>query len=202
MALDAKFLAKAKLRLRSLERAVAGLRQAETFADFQDEWYFFLVSFKTVYTALEQASKATGPDQVWFGLKKSERKNDPLLRYLYQARDDAEHGLSEGLDLEPGSLAIGVNREGASTHIHIEELRLEDGVAHVKGFKGLDDKPVLIEHSAPKAVLRTVICRGPVSYHPPSEHLGKSLANPSPLNVAELGFSHLTELVREAANRT
>lgn len=75
------------------ERAFEALCQAgQDRIAFQAHWADFLVQWKRTYSRIQQAAKDTPQERQWFGEANNERKRDPLLRWLYEARNDGEHG--------------------------------------------------------------------------------------------------------------
>ncbi len=196
--MDPKAIAKAKSRLRLAEKSVRELAACQNHQDFSDQWYGFLVAAKNVYTSLEQGSKVSPPARQWYGGKKQERRDDPLLQYLFQARDDDEHGLEPVTEFDPGGIGIQVNKPGFSQGMLIERLTvMDDGEIQLKA-KSLDGKPILIEQTLPHTKLAVVTGRGGVKYQPPTGHLGKALESGLPLPVAELAVQYLTRLISEA----
>lgn len=105
---------KARRRYRVAEASANALQNAPSYEAFADQWYIFLHAAKGIYTILQQGSKATAQAKQWFGGKNEERKKDPLLRYVTEARNDDEHGLEESTAVQPGSLELGVAAPGAS----------------------------------------------------------------------------------------
>lgn len=187
--MDRKALQKAESRLRIAKKAVADLESSKTFNDFSDNWYVFLTSAKNVYTVLEQGSKTSPQSRQWFGTKNKARKSDPLLQYLYEARNDDEHGLGSSVHLQPEKHEFGVSRPGYSNTV-----RLDGGPFHnviVSGcgtavvFEGigpppdltvtpLDNKPVLIRRIPATAILVEVTGRGDRKYPPPHISSGQT----------------------------
>lgn len=192
--MNPKALTKAKIRLRTAEKVVDNLAQCEDYDTFSELWYVFLTSSKSIYTVLEQGAKASPQSRQWFGGKKKERRTDPLLQYIYQARNDDEHGIEPTTEHVQGSLAIGVNRPGYSNHMTISGS-LKTGFWATSH----DGKPVLVERTLPH--VRLVIIHGrdeKIVYDPPTEHMGQPLTDTSPSNVAQLGLNYLSSLVEEA----
>jgi hypothetical protein len=185
-------LIKSKSRLRLAKKALETLSQCENFDDFTDAWFSFVTAFKSVYTTLEQGAKASPQSRQWFGAKQAIRRKDPLLQYVYQARNDDEHGLAPVARHVPESLAVGVSRPGYSSNMRIS---MKDGTITAQSLDGL---PVLVEHTAAHAALVTVTGLGNVKFHPPTTHLGQAIERNLPLPVARLAFSYLEKLVEEA----
>jgi hypothetical protein len=80
-------------RLQWAEEALADLNAATSFILAEKAWASFLVASSAFYSKLDQGSKGNGKSVVWFGLKKRQRKDDPVLRYLKFARNSDQHGI-------------------------------------------------------------------------------------------------------------
>ena len=50
------------------------------FAHAEEAWTDFLLAASTIYTKLEQGAKTSGQSAAWFGRKKKQRRDDPVLR--------------------------------------------------------------------------------------------------------------------------
>jgi hypothetical protein len=171
------------------------MRECNDFETFTDLWYTFLTAAKNVYTTLKKGAKSP-QDRQWFGGKENERRTDPLLQYVFQARDDDEHGLDEIAEHVNASLGIGVRKEGYATGVILNTL--PDGRLHVQSTDGL---PVLIESRAAHVRLKAVTGRGPVTYSPPKAHLGNGIDGSYPGPVARMAVAYLEALVAEAERR-
>jgi hypothetical protein len=197
--MDPKAIEKARSRLRVAEKAIRELEKAANHQEFSDSWYSFLTAAKNVYTSLEQGSKMSARSRQWYGAKKRERKNDALLQYLFQARDDDVHGLNPVTVLDPGRLVVGAFKPGMSNSIDAHISTDEMGRPTIHKLKSLDRKPILIEDRAPHTKLGTVTGRGNIKYLPPNSHMGKALESNLPIPVARLAISYLTGLVADAS---
>ena len=193
--MNTKAITKAKSRLRVAEKALVELTSCSDYQVFNDTWYTFLVAVKSVYTVLEQGAKISAQSQQWFGGVKRRRKNDQLLQYLFEARNDDEHGLENSTEHVPGSLAIGVQKPGFSNYMRFDGTTGPGGKMNVTS---LDGKPVLVAQTMPHAKLISVSARGDRTYDPPTSHKGQPVLDGSPINVAGLGLAYLIELVVEA----
>ena len=196
-----KSVLKAKARLRTAAQQLERVEASTSYEEFADQWYLFLVAAKNVYTMLEQGSKDTPQCRQWFGGVKQVRKSDPLLQYLFQARDDDEHGLSDVTKLESASLSIGKVRSGYSNHVSMSFTTDAIGRPVVHNIESRDGLPVLIEAREPHIALMPVTGRGGVVYPPPTKHLGKLLPDDLPLTVGKAGLVYLEALVSEAEAR-
>jgi hypothetical protein len=69
------------------------LKETKDPAIIETLWENFLIAANGIYSKLERGAKTNGKSKAWYGRKKHERKNDPLLSYLHHARNAAEHGI-------------------------------------------------------------------------------------------------------------
>ena len=151
--MDRKTIRKADSRFRLARRSINNLMRAEKFEDFEDSWYQFICAAKSVHTVLELGSKGNPKSRQWMDGKNTFRNNDPLLQYIYQSRNDNEHGLDTGLDASPGPLAIGAAGPGYSRAMNISGTVGPGGGLRVTS---LDGKPVRIEQKAGQILLKEV----------------------------------------------
>jgi len=204
---------KAKSRLRVAQKAVAELKSCRTYAEFSDTWYVMLTSSKNIYTVLEQGAKGSPQSMQWLGAKKQIRKDDPLLQYMFEARNDDEHGLGSALALKPELHEIGVAGPGFSNTVRLDGGPFSNvvisGSATAVAFAGgppppglrvtpLDGKPIQVRRTPATTILVPVIARGNRTYDPPTYHLGQELHDKSPVAVAELNVVYLAGLLDEA----
>ena len=187
---------KAELRL---ERARTSLQRAvnsRDFGEFESAWSDFLTYLNTVSVVLKKGAKDNPQSRQWFGDEQRIMRQDPLLRYLHQARNSDEHGIEPIAVLDPGGVGFG-HRQG----LHIHNL-----VAHPGGFHGtmstLSGEPVNVRVTPSHARLITVLDdRYGDSFDPPKEHLRQRLPDESPHTVGQHGLAYFERLVVEARSR-
>lgn len=196
--MDIKAIEKAASRLRVATKAIDSLPGCKDHAEFTDAWYTFLTAAKNIYTVLEQGAKVSAQSRQWFGAKAAERRGDALLQYLYEARNDDEHGLEQVAELDPGGTAIGVAKQGFSNSI---TLNGTFGPGKVMSITSNDGKPVLIENRSPHSKLSIITARGGRRLMPPSTHMGRQLPDGSPYTVGRTALLYLTELIEDARGR-
>ncbi|MEZ5917733.1 MAG: hypothetical protein R3C40_09265 [Parvularculaceae bacterium] len=176
---------------------------------------------KNVYTQIEKGSKSSAQSRQWFGSKKEFRRNDQLLQYMFQARDDDEHGLDLPVAIRPAQIEIGASGPNPSHYFRIDRAATQNFVMencifgdsgegaikfigdtpHDIRITSLDGGTVAVQHQAEAIELKPVIGRGDVTYNPPTEHLGRHLVLRDPLFIAGLYLDYLDGLVGEAAKR-
>jgi hypothetical protein len=180
------------------------LQGFEDFERFSDEWFIFLTAWKSVYTTLEQGAKVSPQSRQWFGGKKTERRDDPLLNYLFQARNDEEHGLSPGLragaidvmfGLPDGGLPVPEGTPDAEITVTAQQV---GGMMVVRATRS-DGGPIEVRNSrGPHIRLEDATTRDGKKAYAPIGHKGKRLDDYTPRGVARVGLDYLTALVREA----
>ena len=196
--MKALFLSQAEGRLKLAERALGEIHRAGGNAQaFQTHWLDFLIQWKGTYTKVQQAAKDTPQETQWFGDVNIERRKDPLLRWLYEARNDGEHGTD---------VSAKHQGPGFSFTTHGKEVMLKlnpDGSI----FLGPNGKPVAfddgkeveqIDIDPAESRLLPVKERDGKRWVPvPESHLGETI-QPIPRVAAELGLTWLASLVEVA----
>jgi len=152
--------------LRKAETELAAMRAATDVRVVRDHWIQFLHAIERVWS---KSAAHYGKSPKWSNWHKAyldQRRADPLLSYLVNARGAEEHTVEEVANPKPGSILIRGNSSGAA---YVERLRIEQGrVVEYRGDQPLEMSPAHVE-------LRTVVNRGK-SYPPPTSHLGAPLA--------------------------
>jgi hypothetical protein len=128
----------------------------------------------------------------WIGAKDTERRNDELLQYLFQARNDDEHGIEEVVEHVAEMMAIGHAGPWSPDNMMIIDL---NSPGHMKIAS---NTPVAVERLPAHAALRPVKDIGGNIYQPPTTHKGAYLTDNSPVAVARLGLIHLAAVLEEA----
>lgn len=191
-------LLQAQGRLKLAERAFAAICAAgHDSIEFQTHWLDFLVQWKGTYTKVQRAAKETPQEVQWFGDVNRERRNDALLRYLFEARNDGEHGI------DPSAVHMGPGFS-FTTHGRVLQIRTHaDGTLYL----GPDGKPVAlddgkeVEHidvePAESYLVEVKEYDGKRMVPPPTSHLGNPM-EPKPRIAAQLGLKWLRSLVATA----
>ena len=166
------------------------MKASNDFSAVERHWTAFLVSAGRVFTKLEQGAKTNGKSSAWFGRKINERRTDPLLCYLWHARNADEHTLENVTKLNPGYVKVTQAheidpKEQQAMHAHFEK----------------DGRPYailgIVEGVWPHPELMEVMDRGK-HYMPPTTHLGQKLAETSPAHIGDLALAYLSAMLAEA----
>jgi hypothetical protein len=184
-------------RLNKSKEAFGICRNAMRFGEFASGWAAFLIHTGSVINALEAGAQHTPQGRQWYGRIKREGRKDPLVSYMYQARNSEEHSTDNTTHPEPGRFVI-------SGDFTIERLVMQIGGVGTPGVSGRirarpGGRPIAIEHtpSGPR-LIPVVDSRFGTTFDVPKEHLGKPLQDDSPLAVAELYLEYLEDIVRKA----
>lgn len=188
---------KARKRLALARQHLAAIQAARSYPEFEDAWYQFLVAANSADAILEATSIKDNISQPWFGGKIRQRKKDPLLNYMHQARNSDEHGIESVTEHVPGS--IGISAIGGS--LHIRQLTFtEHGI--VGDFDTSNGGTPVFKHTPAHARLITVKNdKFSDSFDPPTKHLGQPLSDISPQAVAALWLAYLEDLTAESEAR-
>lgn len=196
-------LEKTKDRYRIASKALARMEAESTLEGREDEWFTFLRAWKGIYTTLEQAVKGDSKATMWFGQQNAARRKDQLLQYMYQARNDDEHGLTRTTAREPGHISFGRAIDPSrSVHIgrlefrsHGEQLTIIDGGGHSNFDPYVEVVPEHLKLMPVKDRDRST------TYNPPSQHLGQPFDDGTdPVIVAQAALKYAENLLRDAEN--
>lgn len=172
-------------------RARQSLQVLETRGDRSDResaWLDLITALGTVYSKLEQGSKGNGKSSAWFGRRKNERRVDPLLQYLHQARNAAEHGIARGARYAKQAVSFTGMKPGTMAGLKMTP----DGL---KPFS--TDPDMQLNFVEDDLALMTVRNQGAM-FHPPTSHLGAPLKKTGARDVAKLAVEYVDAMVEDA----
>lgn len=161
---------------------------------FQTHWLDFLVQWKGAYTKVQQAAKDSPQEIQWFGNVTRERKADPLLRYLFEARNDGEHGTDYSarhagphfrFQTEGAEVLIRKNDDGS---IYLRPDGTPEVLDDGKEVERIEIRP------AESFLLEVKEYDGKKTVSPPTSHLGAPM-EPKPHIAAKLGLKWLKSLI-------
>lgn len=200
--MDQRILQKAQDRYRIAAKAIERMSATDSLEDQEDEWFTFLRAWKNIFTMLQQAVKGDPKAIMWFGKKSAFRRRDPLLQYLYQARNDDEHGLTRVTNREPGGIAFGKPIVPGPVHIGKLTISMVGGNIGIIDGGGHENFDPSFEFIKPSLRLLPVKDRDKAkTYNPPTEHMGRPFAGGTiPFAVAEAGLSYVSDLLKDAIN--
>jgi hypothetical protein len=177
--------------LEKLERARAAVERIVALSDapgaVEGAWVDFLLAASSIYSKLEQGAKhGSGKSAAWFGRKKSQRKTDPLLRYIHHARNAEEHGIERVTRRASSRVTV-----EAGTYVQLRSDGENWNIEHMIGsIQPAYDRVALVPVRDSRF--------GDI-FQPPWQHLGQTLPDRTPKTIATLGLSYLERMIEEAA---
>ena len=172
--------------------AFQSLKQSQRLDDIASSWSDFLIAATRVYSKLGACTKGNGKSEAWFGRITRERRTDPLLQYIHQARNTDEHTVEAIVEriLPQLTIAIGACR--------VTETTSEDGSKHIR-IESLGGEPARASLTPSRFVLVPVRhTKYGDTFDPPKQHLGTPLKTGTPIEVAGLALSYLERIVNDA----
>lgn len=186
-------LSKAESRLRSARRALEAFKRATDPDTLYDHWVDYLTAWKGVVTCLEQAAKSSQKEMVWFAQVKRVRKGDPLLQYLFEARNDETHGADFSAERYSGKAVFKASEEDVKFNALSIDL-LNQTVSMVLDGEKVGKSARL---SGPGLYLHPVKARGNRIIPVPLTHQEESI-EASPVVFMEAGLNYAEELFETA----
>lgn len=179
-----KAIAKASRELMRCQRKLQQMQFSTDVSELADAWSDFLDASQRFFNKITNGAKGSG----WFGKRVIERKTDPLLQYIHQARHADQHGIGD-IVLERHLPVINIGGSGTLQKLVIGPNMLIRELQH--------DPSIKVEFQ-PAGVQLIAVENGNQVYPVPSTHLGKPIASANPIHVAELVCDYMSELLREA----
>lgn len=193
-------IAKSRVRLSTAKTALDDLENCNDYVRFIELWYSFLVAAKGIYTVLEQGAKVSPQAKQWFGGIATKRRKDPLLQYLYQARDDDEHGLNPVIKQDKTVAGAWINTPGLSGKLLVR-ARYDTDPADDASIEltAVDGVPLTKEQKFPYVRLLRVHGRDKKPYDPPNQHFGTPVDTDEPIPAGRIALNYLETVINEAA---
>lgn len=154
-----------------------------------EAWDKIITSLARVYFALQTGSRNSKFSQTWYQKRVFERRNDPLLLYMWIARNAEEHGLNLTTSR---TLAVG----STGNQITIKKMEIVDGNIVTLDAETPDGQNVVVQEGL---YLAPVEDKKGKTVQPPTAHLGKPLPDCSLATAAGLAIDYVTEMVADAA---
>lgn len=178
-----------RAELRAAANAIASMKTAKSFDEFESSWRTFLNCLEKAWIKTERCCQPMRAKfQPWQGQYHRLRKKDMLLRYLKQARDADNHSIQDVAKVEPGHRAIRfANPKGG--YIKHMEIRGGDIVAY-------EGDPIVVETKLPQ-VLAVPVKNNGEWFNPPTSHLGQPVLTLHPAALAELALAFYQKYIAE-----
>jgi hypothetical protein len=174
-------------KLQQAKNHFAHLERPTSSDDFTAAFSAFLAAIRSVFDALGKDLKGKKGWRSWRDRKKQEMEADPLISFLFELRNkdlhEGEHRLAFSTDVK--YLSSKNTPEGAAFTIGA------DGPYYVydHGKPTERREPVRQGHYTVAAAIM----------NPPEEHLGRPIADRSPLGLAKLAITYFEGLLGDAS---
>lgn len=179
--------------------AIEDMRSADNRMSYEQAWTRFVDALQLAFVRFHDEGKKTfSTFQPWVGRYEGERKKDPLLHYLYKARNQVQHG-STPLEWSESRAIIGAGFHGAIYGLKI----FPDGTYEMNSRPAEPaGNEATITISPGNPILPTIFDRvHKETIEPPTEHLGSPLNDCSPIAVAELALSYYENILQAAITK-
>jgi hypothetical protein len=174
-----------------------------TYGEYVRAWGKFLVSSTAVLHIIEGASRHTPQGRQWYGGKRRECRKDALILYMYQARNEEEHGVEPVTHIE-GDIRMTVREETRFRVPDWQGKRPSSAweVLLSPDTEWLGPKPTF-SFKKPVPVLLPVTSKEGDVFQPPKEHLGQPLMRgDDPFEVAGHYLNYMERLIDEAESHS
>ncbi len=176
----------AKLEATKAKKCISRMKSAKSFEDYDEAWEDFLSRIENIFKKVQSAcsaesAKFNGACSTF----KHQKKTDPLLIYLTQARNAFHHGLGKLSEQIPESINYLPTINGASFTYQKDKFG---------NTKVSSNSPLLVFRIPSEIIALPCKNRG-VTFDPPQIHLGKKLVSKSPIEIAELGLVYYENFI-------
>jgi len=165
------------------------LEVAMTPSDFEEKWHRLLGHIERVWNKCQHHFGRSPKWSGWKGQYESQRRIDPLLSYLKNARGAHEHTVADITATKSGSISISA---GPSGRAYIKHLQVG-----VDGIKGEWDGDLAVTFEPGGVELVPVTNRGK-TYPVPTSHLNRPLEDISAITIGRYGLLYYEALVAKA----
>jgi hypothetical protein len=193
--MDQKAIEKSIIRLKTATKSVENMSSCIDQDAFVEIWYVFIMAYKNIWSTLERGAKISIKSKNWFENKRRVRQNDELLEYIYQSRNQEEHGLEPVSELVPGEITL-LMQVPEDLKIDVSSFKIVNGLAYLRNGQ----KAHILEYQPPTIALISLKMKRNKSYPVPTQHLGNELQDSSPYNIAKLALIYMNSMVNEAKN--
>ncbi|TDO69766.1 hypothetical protein EV143_1143 [Flavobacterium chryseum] len=188
-------LNQSKIEIQKAENSLMLMKESKTMIDFENNWRDFLISIEKAWIKSErECVDFRNKFQPWQGKFVKTRKNDPLLKYLKNARDVDTHSIEEIINKISGSLKL--DALDWKKNLLIDKIEIVDG--KITKYEG--SQPLVVVEKPPTIQAKAFTNQG-IIYLPPTFHIGKNIKeSKNPIELAELGlkfYSNYLQLIED-----
>lgn len=179
-----------RVELQRCNELVGQLGAASTPEELEEKWQRFLGHLERVWN---KCQNHFGKSPRWNGWKaryEMQRRTDPLLSYLVNARGAHEHTVADITEKKSGSIGLGAGPGGS---VHIKHLQIGTSGE----LRGEWDGDLAVTFTPERVDATPVVNRGR-TYEVPTSHLGDKLLETSLPSLGRVGFGYYQSLVADA----
>jgi hypothetical protein len=185
-----------------LHESAIGIEQmtsAENRVDYESGWIRFVDSIQEFWVSfVAEVEMQFSKLKPWVVKFTRERKRDPLLKYLYQARHQSQHAVLP-IEWEESCVQIAPGFYG-----HLKNLEINsNGDFEVDANPlGSVNNQVKLVHNPGNPLLPVIENKKyNQAYEPPTEHLGSPIGRISPLNASQLAYNYYSSVLKAAIKK-
>jgi hypothetical protein len=200
---NSEALPKILQRFQKAKAALHQCRNAKNFDLFTSAWSDFLVATGGIMNLLEAGAKDTPQGRQWYGGIKRSFNADPLLKYMFQARNAEEH-TADAITSHHADHTLTIGDPGETVHIGSlstgrDFWRDPVGIAQNAVLPtGPDNSLPTIRYSPAGPRLDPVTDnRFKTTFAVPTTFLGGPLKDSSPITIGTLYLTHLEGIIKD-----
>jgi hypothetical protein len=187
-------------KLAEAAASITQMQQAKNRVEFEAGWTRLVDSLGVFWTRFfDEGKNKFSSFQPWAGEIDAQRKQDPLLTYLYQARHQSQHGLI-ALEWAEGKVQIG----GGEFFGTVKNLRISPSgafEADITSSAGSDAKFKVVYDPGDASLPTVINKRHNQTFPPPTLHQGKSIAGITPVDAGQLGIRFYDDILRKSLEK-
>jgi hypothetical protein len=178
-------------------RAADAMARATQYPDFLEHWQVFLMRIERAWEYAARTLQKERGFQQWFKPYTQQKRSDPLLVYLEQARHAETHAVAMTMQ-KPMVLSF---RDRLDRPFAVDSVtaNIKDGVLTIAVETAGPDK--LLSYEANLVPVDPILMRFKNRdkwYEPPQCHLGQRHARLHPVEAAQLGLAFYRGFIEEA----
>ncbi|WP_448144575.1 hypothetical protein [Pseudomonas silesiensis] len=174
------------IELRKAKDSLEEMKASTSLEVMEESWKAYLHRIERTWNRVLHHYGKSPKWSGWQATVLKQRKSDPLLSYLINARGCDEHTGDDIVSRTPGRLSI---RAGDDGPLYIKSLSINKGEISYRG-----SGKAVFEFTSEAVVLKSILNRGR-EYHPPTEHLGAPILSVSMIEIAKLGLDFYSDLI-------
>lgn len=181
-----------RIELEKSKKNFEAMKNSKTLEEYEENWRDFVTNLEKVWIKSErECIEFKNKFQPWQGNFIKERRIDPLLKYVKNARDVETHSIQEIVEKRKGYTTI--NPLDNKKTLEIKNLVIENGkISFIES-----SQPLIVEQHSAKIIAIPFTNQGTV-YLPPEFHRGLRLKNKSnPIEIAELALEYYENYLNE-----